>query len=74
MMDERAEGGVDQLPSLTPTNASFFSTNDHWRVNENLNVELKIYEVQFEIWRGDLRLIFYTLAHEILPVDAVWSW
>ena len=44
---------VDRPPSPNPTKASFVSTNDHWSVNTNSKVELKIYDVQFEIWRGD---------------------
>ena len=45
---------VDRLPSPTPTKTSFVSTNDHWSVNKNSKVEFKIYEVEFEIWRGHI--------------------
>ena len=43
--------------SLTPvlTKVSFVSTNDDWSVNKNSKVDLKMYEVEFEIWLGDLR-------------------
>jgi len=44
---------VDRSPSPTPTKASFVSTNDHWSVNKNSKVKLKIYDAEFEIWRSD---------------------
>ena len=46
---------VDRSPPPTLTKASFVSTNDDWSVNKNSKVDFKIYEVEFEIWRGDLR-------------------
>ena len=46
-------GRKSRSPSPTPTKASFVLTNDHWSVNKNSKVELKIYNVEFEIWRGD---------------------
>ena len=47
---EQATGEeVDMLPSPTLTKASFVSTNDHLSINKNSKVELKIYDVEFEI-------------------------
>ena len=46
---------VDRLPPPTPTKASFVSNNDDWSVNKISKVDFKIYEVEFEIWLGDLR-------------------
>ena len=46
---------VDRSPSPTPTKTSFVSTNDHWSVNKKSKIELKIYDVEFEISHGDRR-------------------
>ena len=48
---------VDRSPSPTPTKTSFVSTNDHWSVNKNSKVELKIYDVfslKFDAVTGEM--------------------
>ena len=46
MLDEKAEGGGQSVAISHPH-------NDNWSVNKNSKVELKMYDVEFEIWRGD---------------------
>ena len=47
--------GLKSHPRPTPRQMVFI--NDHWSVNKNSEVVLKIFEVQFEIWLGKSNLM-----------------